>query len=117
MNQQVGGPGSGAQGPLKISEDIGDGLETGQQSVLLLVPEPSLYLLIGRDDCRVVAVAEMATDLAVRGAGMLARQVHGQHPGIGQGTGATVRFQCLRIDLEELAYRALDVTQADGCAV
>ena len=61
----------GAQGPLKISEDIGDGLETGQQSVLLLVPEPSLYLLIGRDDCRVVAVAEMATDLAVRGAGML----------------------------------------------
>ena len=45
------------------------------------------------------------------------RQVHGQHPGIDQGTGATVRFQCLRIDLEELAYRALDVTQADGCAV
>ncbi len=82
VSQQVGDPGSGAQGPLAIGEDIGDSLKTGQQSVLLLVLEPSLYLLVGPDDCRVVAVAEMAADLAVRGAGMLARQVHGQHPEI-----------------------------------
>ena len=51
VSQQVEDPGSGAQGPFEIGEDIGDGLKTGQQSVLLLVPEPSLYLLVGRDDC------------------------------------------------------------------
>jgi len=47
VRQQVEGSGLGTQGPLEICKDISDSLKTRQQSVLLLVPEPSLYLLVG----------------------------------------------------------------------
>ena len=81
---------------------------------MLLITEPALHLLVCRDDGRVVAVAEVTANLGVGCASVLAGQVHGQHPGIGQGTGAAVRAQGLGIDLEKLADRTFDVAQANS---
>ena len=59
-------PGSRSEGPL---EDVGDGLEPGQEGVPFFIAEPAYDLLLGRDDRRVIAAAEVAADLAAGGAG------------------------------------------------
>ena len=62
-------------------------------------------LLLGGDDGRVVPAAEVAADLAVGGAGVLAGQVHGEHPGVGHGPGAAVGLQGVGGQLEERSRR------------
>ena len=60
-----------------------------------------------------VAVAEVAADLAVSRAGVFPSQVHGDHPRIGQRPGAAVGFDGVGVDLKELADRALDLAQTN----
>ena len=57
--------GSRLQGPLKIGQEVGDGLEAGQQRAAFLGSEPALDFLLAGDDRRVVAAAEVAADLTV----------------------------------------------------
>ena len=64
-----------------------------------------------------VAAAEVAADLAVGRAGVLARQIHGHHAGVGQGAGAAVGLERLGTDLEKLADSPFDVGRAMECAV
>ena len=63
---------------------------------------------------RVVPAAEEPADLAVGGPGVLAGQVHREHPGVGHGPRPVVGLQGVGLDLEELADGLLDVLQGDG---
>ena len=68
-------PGSRSEGPLEGVEDVGDGLQTGQEGVPFFVAEPAHDLPLGGDDRRVIAAAEVAADLAPGGAGASAPRV------------------------------------------
>ena len=73
-----------SQRALEVRQDIGDRLETRQYRALFLGAEPALDLLFRGNDRGVIPASEVAADLAVGRANVLAGQVHGHHARIRQ---------------------------------